>query len=114
MAIAYIWLFRILFVVSLLANGFFLVGKGIAITNEYNNHQNQQQAQVVVNTTNFQGAVTWKAEKKGNIEAFLNSLAPEQALFSKISGNTVYFPDFHKTEEDLAITIPNPEANHLK
>lgn len=91
----------ILFALSIAANIFFLLGKGIQINNTYNQqqYQNQQQSQLIISLFAKQGKVKWVfitfAEiYKMNLKTqadFLNTLSPEQSLFAKqIEGGIIY------------------------
>lgn len=111
----------LLLLLSIGLNVYFLMGEGIRIFNDnriYNHaHQNQQQAQLIISLFASQGQLSWETyslkdlENKGfnqecftdRVNAFLNSLAPEQSLMAKIvapqymSDLVVYVPKI--TEE---------------
>jgi len=105
----------ILLLISLGINAWFIWGKGIQIFNDnriYNHaYQNQQQAQLIISLFASQGTLSWDVytlkdlENKGFtqgsfaecIAAFLNSLAPEQSLMTKI---------IHQHMTDCLIFVP--------
>lgn len=100
-----LWTLSILFLISLAANVFFISGRGIHVTNRYEQHQNQQQAQLVLGLCSSQGHIEWREGRSDDLTSLLNTLSPEQALFAKVvRPNLVVYPDFQAKE------VPTQEA----
>jgi len=109
-----VWTLSVLFVISLAMNVFFISGKGVHITNRYEQHQNQQQAQLVLGLCSAGGHIRWRAEHPDNLIPFLETLSPEQALFAKITRSQVIYPEFFPVEtgkEEGAEQAPQPRMN---
>lgn len=107
-----VWTLSVLFLLSLATNVFFVMGKGVHITNRYEQHQNQQQAQLVLGTCSAQGQIRWKLERPEEVASFLDSLSPEQALFAKVLRSSVLYPEFQPVEQEpAAIEEPPPSMS---
>lgn len=104
-----------LLILSLGLNIFFLYGKGIHITNTYNQqqYQNQSQAQLLIHMWMAKGKIKWRTfttedRTKMNLDSwedFLNTLSPEQALFAKVILGE------HKIEDRLLVPELIEEKN---
>jgi hypothetical protein len=80
---------------------YFIYGQGIHIHNTTHNeqYQNQSQAQLIIGLYSAKGKVSWACstydsimEKYGSFDKYLNTLSPEQSLFSKRDDREVCIP----------------------
>lgn len=101
------WIFGSLLLLSVGFNVYFLMGKGIQITNHYKQYQNQQQAQLVLGLHPHEGHIEWHVAKPADPMEFLNALPPEQALFAKCDRMRVIYPTFVKGGEK-SVMLPPP------
>jgi hypothetical protein len=86
------WILGSLIAASVGLNVYFLMGKGIQITNHYKQYQNQQQAQLIVGLRGSEGVLEWRVAKPSDPIEFLSTLSPEQALFAKFDRTRVIYP----------------------
>lgn len=110
----YVYPLITLLLISILTNAYLIATKGIKINNtyftEHHQHQEQNQAQMVVGFFASKGKIEWKkysiVELMSSVGQglheevlikFLNTLPPEQSLFSKV----VY------TSDGLVVFVPS-------